>query len=93
MQQTEAVLNLSITSDSTAMPLCRDTQANELLQLLNLHLASRNGGSIYISGLPGTGLILLAHLNTCALSKANTMKDPSQPYAYQIQLREPPSAF
>ena len=53
---TEAKLSASDPLLEGAVPLCRDAQAQEMLELLGSHLSSRQGGSFYISGLPGTGL-------------------------------------
>ena len=39
-----------------SLPLCRDAQAHKLMRLLQLHISSCQGGSVYVSGLPGTGL-------------------------------------
>ena len=40
------------------MPLCRDSQANEMQQLISLHVDNKQGGSIYVSGVPGTGTVV-----------------------------------
>ena len=53
----EATLNVSNPILEGAMPLCRDSQANEMLRLIELHIDSKQGGSIYVSGVPGTGTI------------------------------------
>lgn len=55
MQAVEATLNVSSPSLEGAMPLCRDLQANEMQQLISLHVDNKQGGSIYVSGVPGTG--------------------------------------
>ena len=39
-----------------SLPICRDSQAHELMRLLQLHISRCQGGSVYVSGLPGTGL-------------------------------------
>ena len=50
----ETVLHVSNPPKGT-VPLGRATQAQELSNLLNLHIENQQGGAIYVSGLPGTG--------------------------------------
>ncbi len=78
VQAVEAALNVASPPLADSAPLCRDVQANEMLQLISLHVSNKQGGSIYVSGLPGTGvapLILLFLSSTrrnCGNSKSPT---------------------
>ena len=56
----ETSLHVSQASPGS-LPLCRDAQAQELMRLLQLHISSCQGGSVYVSGLPGTGLPFTLH--------------------------------
>ena len=70
MQAVEATLNVSSPSLEGATPLCRDSQGNEMLQVIQLHVNSKQGGSIYVSGVPGTGMAAL-FCHSRAASRSN----------------------
>eukprot|EP00887_Chlorella_sp_A99_P007089 scaffold2.g7089.t1 len=61
VRQAKAAFHVSASGAAGALPLCRERQAAALAAFLGAGLAQRQGGSIYLSGLPGTGKSLTAH--------------------------------
>ena len=61
----------------TALPervLCREKESDVVRAFLDKHLRQKKGGSLYISGAPGTGkTVVLSHMiNTLKVSPSHT---------------------
>ena len=49
-----AVLHVS-QYEADGLPACRTDQVTKLEDVIGCHLAQRQAGAVYVSGLPGTG--------------------------------------